>query len=152
MVQPLYSSAAAAGLLACGEREVMVINPLPTHDSAVSSCFHGCLAFLHRHFPPQSPPSHPLNPSLCSQQQPLPWDCSSSQPLRLPGDLWPCLGDVWLQQGLSESQEKHLTLRVKQIICGSLNGMRLTQSLLQPYIPWTGTLVPWKARRLGGGV
>ena len=31
----------------------------PTHDSAVSPCFHGCLAFLHRHFAPQSPPSHP---------------------------------------------------------------------------------------------
>ena len=27
------------------------------HDSAVSPCFHGCLAFLHQHFPPQSPPS-----------------------------------------------------------------------------------------------
>ena len=27
------------------------------HDSAVSSCSHGCPAFLHRHFPPQSPPS-----------------------------------------------------------------------------------------------
>ena len=32
----------------------------PTWDSAVLPFFHGCLAFLHRHFPPQSPPSHPL--------------------------------------------------------------------------------------------
>ena len=53
---------------------------------------------------------------------------------------------------LSESEEKHLRLRVKKLICGSLNGMKLTQSLLQPYIPWTGTLVPWKAQWLGGGV
>ena len=40
---------------------------------------------------------------------------------------------------LSESKEKHLRLRVKQLICGSLNGMRIRQSLLQPYIPQTGT-------------
>ena len=43
---------------------------------------------------------------------------------------------------LSESEEKHLRLRVKQLICGSLNGMRIRQSLLQPYIPQTGTQVP----------
>ena len=36
---------------------------------------------------------------------------------------------------LSESEEKHLRLRVKQLICGSLNGMRIRQSLPQPYIP-----------------
>ena len=47
-------------MLACGEREALVMAPPPMHDSAVSPCFHGCLAFLHRHFPPQSPPSHPL--------------------------------------------------------------------------------------------
>jgi len=35
---------------------------------------------------------------------------------------------------LSKSEEKHLRLRVKQLICGSLNGMRDKQSLLQPYI------------------
>ena len=56
----------------------------PTWDSAVSPFFHGCLAFLHRHFPPQSPPSHPLNPSLCSQQQPSPRDCSTIPKLQLP--------------------------------------------------------------------
>ena len=43
--------------------------------------------------------------------------------------------------GATESEEKHLKLRVKQLICGSLNGM---QSLLQPYIPWTGTEILWK--------
>ena len=53
-----------------------------------------------------------------------------------------------------ESEEKHLRLRVKQPICGSLNGMRIRQSLPQPYMPWTGTLVliPWKAQQLGAGV
>ena len=53
---------------------------------------------------------------------------------------------------LSESEEKHLRLRVKQLICGSLNGMRIRQSLPQPYIPQTGTLVPWKVQWLGAGV
>ena len=41
----------------------------------------------------------------------------------------------------SESEEKHLRLRVKQLICGSLNGMRIRQSLPQLYIPRTETLV-----------
>ena len=31
------------------------------------------------------------------------------------------------------SEENHLRLRVKQMICGSLNGMRIRQSLPQPY-------------------
>ena len=53
---------------------------------------------------------------------------------------------------LSESEEKHLRLRVKQLICGSLNVMRIRQSLPQPYIPGTGVLVPWKAQCLGAGV
>ena len=30
---------------------------------------------------------------------------------------------------MSESNETHLRLRVKQLICGSLNGMRIRQSL-----------------------
>ena len=56
----------------------------PHPDSAVSPCFPGCRAFRHRHFPPQSPPSQPLNLSLCSQQQPSPWDCSTIPKLQLP--------------------------------------------------------------------
>ena len=53
---------------------------------------------------------------------------------------------------LSESEEKHLRLRVKQLICGRLNGARIRQFLLQPYILWTGMLVPWKVQQLGAGV
>ena len=30
--------------------------------------------------------------------------------------------------------------------------MRIRQSLLQPYAPWKGMLVPWKAQWLGAGV
>ena len=70
-------------MLVCGKREAMVMALPPMHDSAVSPCFHGCLAFLHRHFPPRSPPSHRLNPPLHSQPQPLPWDCSTIPKLQL---------------------------------------------------------------------
>ena len=49
---------------------------------------------------------------------------------------------------MSESEEKHLRLKVKEMICGSLNGMRIRQSLPQPYIPQTGI----KVQRLGAGV
>ena len=52
---------------------------------------------------------------------------------------------------LSESEEKHLRLRVKQLICGSLNGMRIRQSL-QPYLPKTGMQIPWKVQQLVAGV
>ena len=62
-------------MLTGGEREAMVMAPPPLHDSAVLSCFCDFLAFLHRHFSPQSPPSHLLGQSPSSQQQPLPWDC-----------------------------------------------------------------------------
>jgi len=71
-------------MLACGGREAMVMAPPSACDSAVSPGFHGCPAFLHRHFPPQSPPSHPLNLSLHSLQQPSPWDCSTIPKLQLP--------------------------------------------------------------------
>ena len=53
---------------------------------------------------------------------------------------------------MSESEEKYLKLSVKQLICGSLSGMRIRQSLPKPYIPGTGILVSWKAQQLGAGV
>ena len=54
--------------------------------------------------------------------------------------------------GATESEEKHLRLRVKQLICDSLNRMRIRQSLPQTYIPWTGKLVSWKGQHLEAGV
>ena len=57
-------------MLACGEREAMVMAPPSMRDSAVSPCFCGYLTFFHWHFPPLSPPSHPFGSSICSQQQP----------------------------------------------------------------------------------
>ena len=77
MGQPLYCSAANAGVW--GKRGY----DDGSTDSAVSTWFHGCPASLHRHFPPQSPLSHPLDPSLCSQQQPSHWDCSTISKLQL---------------------------------------------------------------------
>ena len=53
---------------------------------------------------------------------------------------------------LSESEEKHLSLKVKQLICGSLNGMRIRQSLPKPYICRAGMWVSWKGQRLGNGI
>ena len=53
-------------------------------------------------------------------------------------------GGVQSPHGEIESEEKNLRLRVKRLICGSLNGMRIRYSLPQVYIPWTGMLVPWK--------
>ena len=53
---------------------------------------------------------------------------------------------------LSESEEKDFRLRVKQLICGSLNRMRIRQSLPQPYTPQAGMKVPWNAQRLRAGV
>ena len=58
--------------------------PPPIHDLGVSPCFHGCWAFLHMHFLPGPPPSHPLSLSLRSQQLPSPWDCSTISKLQLP--------------------------------------------------------------------
>ena len=68
----------------------MVMAPPAMRDSAVSPRFHGCPAFLHRHFPPQSPPSPPLDPSRHSQQQPSPWDPSTVSRLRIP--VWGMYG------------------------------------------------------------
>ena len=62
----------------------MVMALPATCDSAVSPYSHGCPAFLHRHFPPRSPPSHPLDLSLHSQQQPSPRDCFTIPKLQLP--------------------------------------------------------------------
>ena len=100
----------------------MVIAPPPMEDSAVSPCFHGCLAFLHRHFPPQSPPSHPLDPSLHTQHQPLPWDCSTIPKLQLPASA-PSRRPAFLPGGMYGCCKDCLILipfRLPQISCFTL--------------------------------
>ena len=52
----------------------------------------------------------------------------------------------------SEPEEKHLRLRVKQLIYGSLNGMRIRQSLPDLYICQARMWVSWKVQQLGAGV
>ena len=71
-------------MLVGGEREAIAMASPATCGSVVSLCFHGFLAFLYRHFPPQSSPSHPPNLSFHSQQQPSPWVCSTIPKLQLP--------------------------------------------------------------------
>ena len=101
MGQPLHCSADDAGV--CGERGYGA-GSNPTCDSAVSPCFHGCPASLHRHFPSQSPPSPPPDPSVCPQSTAalalgllqLPAVAPSRRPAACPG----C---VRLQQGLPDS-------------------------------------------------
>ena len=44
----------------------------------------------------------------------------------------PLVGLIPTLGQLSESEEKHLRLKGKQLICGGLNGMRIRQSLPQP--------------------
>ena len=53
---------------------------------------------------------------------------------------------------LSESEERHLRIRVKQLICGSLNGKKIRQSLPQSFIHGAGIRVCWKPQWLGTGV
>ena len=65
-------------------REAMVMSPPATAGFSSIALLPWCLAFFHRHFPPRSPPSHPLDPSLHSQQPPSPWDCSMIPKLQLP--------------------------------------------------------------------
>ena len=120
-------------MLVCGEREAMVMAPPPMHDLAVLPCFHRCLAFLHRHFPPQSPPSHPLNLSLCSQQQPLPWDCSTIPKPQLPAAV-PSRGSASLSRVCMVAVRTvwfsfHLGCHRSALSLSSLNVSPLTQTI-----------------------
>ena len=123
-------------MLACREREAMVMAPPPTRDSAASACFHDCPAFLNKHFPPQSPPWHPLDPSLHSQQQPLPWDCSTIPKLQLPAPRCTFQGtcvrgrygynkEPYMRQGASF----HLGCHRSVVSLSALNVSPLTQTI-----------------------
>ena len=120
-------------MLACGGREAMVMAPPPTHDSAVWPCFHGCPAFLHRHFPSQSPPSHSLDLSLLSQQQPSLWNCSTIPKLQLLAAL-PSRGPASLS-GVCMTVARtvwfsfHLGCRKSAVSLSALNVSPLTQTI-----------------------
>ena len=96
----------------------MVMAPPSMHDSAVSPCFLGFLAFLLRHFPPQSPPlcfstvnSSP-HPVIAPQSL-----HSNSQSLPLLGDLHPCLG----YYGCGNDCLILIPFRLPQISCFTLS-------------------------------
>ena len=115
-----------------GERLWWWLHP-PTHDSAVSPCFHGCPAFLRRYFPPQSLPSPPLDPSLRGQQQPLPWDCSTVPKLQLPAAV-PFRGSTSLSRiCMAEARtvwfSSHLGCHRSAVSLSVLNVSPLTQTI-----------------------
>ena len=120
-------------MLAGGEREAMVLAPPTACHSAVLSCFHSCLAFFHHHFLPRSPPSNPLSPSLHSQQQPLPWDCSTIPKLQLPVTA-PSRGPAFLS-GVCMAAVKtvwfsfHLGCHRLAVSLSALNVSPLTQTI-----------------------
>ena len=120
-------------MLACGEREAMVMAPPPMHDSAVSPYFHGCLAFLHRHFQPQPPPLHPLDLSLHSQQQPLPWDCSTIPKFQLqaavPSRRSTSLSGVCMAAARTVWFSFHLSCNKSALSLSALNFSSLTQTI-----------------------
>ena len=104
---------------------------------------------LHRHFPPQSPPSHPPSQSLCSKQQPLPGDCSTIPRLWLPADVPFSV----LLQGMYGCGKDFLILipfRLTQICCFPLTlkcfssdsdncpGVGIGPLLQFPYLPRAG--------------
>ena len=114
---------------------------VPPHmrDSAVTPSFHDCLAFLHRHFPPQSPPSYPLYLSLHSQQQHLPWDCSTIPKLQLPAAV-PSRGPASLS-GVCMTVARtvlfsfHLGCHRSAVSLSALNVSPLTQTIARPQFP-----------------
>ena len=96
-------------MLARGEIEAVVMAP-PLYGMTQQYCLASMAAWLsstgisHHNLLPHTASIHlPVinsspNPGIAPQSL-----SSSSQPLRLLGQLHPCLGYVWLQQGLSDS-------------------------------------------------
>ena len=132
MDQPLYRSAANADMW--WEREGMA--PPATCDSAVSPCFHGCLAFLHSHSPPppttiSSLTSPPL--SLLSQQQPSLWDFSTIPKFQFPATApsrWPVsLSGVCMAAARTVWFSFHLGCHRSTVSFSALNVSPLTQTI-----------------------
>ena len=115
------------------------MTPPSTCDSVVMSCFHGCLAFLHRHFPPQSPPSHPLDTFLHSQWQPSPWNCSIIPILQLlaavPSRGPASLSGVCMTVARTVLFSFHLGCHRSAVSLSALNVSPLTQTIAWPQFP-----------------
>ena len=80
MGQPLYCSAANVGVW----RERGYDGSTPYGGLSSIPLLPWLPGFPPQAFPPLSPPSHPLDPSLHSQQQPSLWDCPTIPKLQLP--------------------------------------------------------------------
>ena len=112
--------------------------------TAVLPCFHGCTAFLHRHFPPQSPCSHPLDLSLHSQQQPLPCDCSTIPRLHVPiRCMYDCGKDCLILIPFRLPQVSCFTLSLKCFSSDSDNrpDVRIRPLLQSPHLPRAGPVL-----------
>ena len=117
-------------MLACGGREAMVMALPPMCDSGISSCFHSCPAFLHRHFLPQSPPWPPLNLCLCSQQQPSPQDHSTlPNPAASPSRVPLSLSRVYMVEVRTVWFSLHLGCHRSAVLLTALNVSPLTQTI-----------------------
>ena len=129
MGQPLYCSSADADMCVWGGG----MTPPPTHDSALSHRFHGCPAFLRRHFPPQSRPSPPLHRSLCSQQQPLAWNCSTIPKLQFPASAPSRKPAIWSRVGMAVARTVwfsfHLDCHRSVVSLSALSISPLTQTI-----------------------
>ena len=95
-------------------------------DLTVSPCFHGCLVFSHSHFPPQSPPSHPLDLSQHSQQQLSLWDCCTIPKLQLPAAA---PSGVFLAAARTVWFSFHLGCHRQAVSLSALNVSPLTQTI-----------------------
>ena len=124
----------------------MVMAPPATRDLAVSPCFHGCLAFLHRHFPPQSPPSHPLHKSLRNEQQPSPWDCSTTPKLQLLACAFQKTGvPVWGMYGCGKDCLMLIPFRLPQTSLVAQSVKNLPAVRRPGFDLWVGK-IPWRRK------
>ena len=122
-------------MLACGEREAMVMAPPPhvtqRYRLASMAAWLSSTGISHHSLLPHIP-------SICLSKvnsSPRPGIAPqslnySSQPLCLPGDLCPCPGYVWLQQGLSDSHfTKWKSCHRSAVSLSALNVSPLTQTI-----------------------
>ena len=94
-------------MLVCGEREAMVmaLHVIQQYHLASTAAGLSSTGMSHNNLFPHLPSIHLSSVNSSPRPVIAPQSLNfSSQPLRLPGDLQPCLGYVWLQQRLSGSR------------------------------------------------
>ena len=128
--RPLYCSTARAGMWGEGGYGDGSTPYAWLSSIALLPC---CLAFLLRHFSPQSPPSHPLDPSLHSQHQPSPWDCSTIPkiqfPVAVPSRRPSSLSGVFMAEARTVWFSFHLGCHRSAVSLSALNVSPLTQTI-----------------------